>query len=372
MSSTFQIKERIANSVIHELKKVDNTISRDPLRKAVEDALSIAIAGEIKLMYKLLEEASRQGCPLTATSSLKSSIGQLENWGRVKLRRDPFPAVPGEYEIEITGTGTIPAGTAYVDDVTEFVYLLIEDVVVDGTATGTVRSVGEGVELVKEIGTTLFTQQRVLGVEDEVTITAILTEPEPAETPEEYLEKILQSFATTPRGGAKGDYIVWGLEVAGTFRIYPYTGVTPNIGNIYVQSNRTEGNPNGIPDEDIVNAVFDYLEVREPMTTGELNVYPINIREYEIEVSGLTDPAKEDLVQPALEEFFRAKFPFISGIDDIDLRTDRITKAEIMKTVFDAVRPAGIADVTVRKSALVITDDTLEQGTIGIPVVSFV
>ena len=121
MTTTAEIRERLKNAIVHELKKADSSFEEDELEKSVEDALSIALSGEFKLLYKGIEEAAKQGCPKTATSKDDSTNGQGENLGVVKLKRLPTPAVPGEYTITITGTGTVSAGTQYVDNETDFV-----------------------------------------------------------------------------------------------------------------------------------------------------------------------------------------------------------------------------------------------------------
>jgi len=173
VATTKKIIERIANGIKHEIKKVDDSFENDPSGETVEDAIATATAPSLKLLEKLSDESALQGCPLTATSRNDSSIGQLENWGRVKLLRDPFAPVPGKYTITITGTGTVLAGTQYIDDITEFVYVLQADVVCTGTGTGTVQSVGTGIELVKTVGTKLYSQKRVAGISDEVVIASV-------------------------------------------------------------------------------------------------------------------------------------------------------------------------------------------------------
>ena len=370
MSTTSEIKERIVNSIIHEIKKIDSSFEEDVLRKSVEDGLSIAIAPEIKQLERGITEAAKQGCPLTASSRNDSSNGQLENWGKIKILRDPDPAVPGEYTITITGTGTVPAGTQYVDDLTGFVYLLQAEVICVVTAVGTVKSVGNAAETTKYPGTVLYSQTTIPGIDSEAVIAAIVTAPEPAEDSEDYREKTVESFSTTPRGGAAGDYRVWGLEVEGVFKVFPYTFI-PTEGIVYIMAPRTDANPYGTADNALKAAVLNYLKLKEPMTTGELYVLSVKNPEYVVEVIGLSDVLKQPLVLPALQTYFSKKYPYIDGVDNEDLRTDRVTKADIFKVVYDAVYPAGVADITVTRSALEITDEFLPMGAIGVPSVTF-
>lgn len=370
MTTTQNRIQRILNAFVHELKKIDSTFENNPLAKSVEVAWAIAVAPEFSQIERLTIEASKQGCPLTATSEKDSSIGQAQNWGRVKLKRDPTPAVPGVYTIAITGTGTVPVGTAYIDNETEFVYLLQTAVVCAGTGTGTVKSVGTGTEVLKSVGTSLYSQNRVVGITDEVVIASVVTQPEPAEDITDYIDKTVESFSTTPRGGAAGDYRVWGEAVPGVFKIFPYT-LIPTEGMIYVMAPRTSTNPYGVADTALKAAVLTALNAKEPMTTGETYVYSVNTPQYDVEVVDLSDNTKQSLVLPALQDYFLSKYPFIDGVDSEDLRTDRVTKVDIFKKVYDAVYPAGIADVIVRRGGVVVTDEFLQQGSIGIPAVTF-
>jgi uncharacterized phage protein gp47/JayE len=258
----------------------------------------------------------------------------------------------------------------YIDDVTGFVYLLQSAVVCTGTGIGTVKSVGNGVETVKYPGTVLYAERKTTGIEDEVTITAIVEAPEPEEDKEEYREKIVESFSTTPRGGAVGDYRVWSQEVAGIFRAFPYT-LIPTEAIVYAMAARTDLDPYGIIDNAKKAEVLAYLKSKEPMTTGELYVFAMNLPQYDVDVVTLSDITKQSLVLPALQEYFSKKYPFIDGVDNEDLRTDRVTKADIFKVVYDAVYPAGVADVIVKRSGVVVTDEFLPTGSLGIPAVTF-
>lgn len=371
MSTTAQIKDRIVNAIVHELKKIDSTFENDALDKSVEEAVATALAGQFKLMEKDIELAARQGCPLTADSRTQHSNGSLENWGVVKIARQPYPAAPGQYTITITGTGTVTAGTQYIDDVTEFVYVLQADVVCAGTGTGTVKAVGEGSETVLAVGSSLFAQQKFDGIEDEVIVATVAVEPVDAEDFEDYRDVIVGSFRTTPRGGAIGDYIVWALEVEGVFKVFPYVSSVPTEGNVYIQAHQTTLNPTGVADSTLLTAVKAYLTTKEPMTTGETNVYSVIERAYVVDVVGLTDSSKESAVKTALESYFASKYPFIDGVDDETLRTDRVTLADIYSVVYGAIGTAGVYSITLTANAVPVTDEYLPAGNVGAVTVTF-
>jgi len=371
MSTTAQIKDRIVNAIVHELKKIDSTFENDALDKSVEEAVATALAGQFKLVEKDIELASKQGCPLTANSKTQHSNGSLEDWGAVKIARQPYPATPGQYTITITGTGTVPAGTQYIDDVTEFVYVLQADVICTGTGTGTVKAVGEGSETVLAVGSSIFAQQKFDGIEDEVIVATVAVEPVDAEDFEDYRNVIVGSFRTTPRGGAIGDYIVWALEVTGVFKAFPYVSSVPTEGLVYIQAPQTTLNPTGIADSTLLTAVKAYLTTKEPMTTGETNVYSVIERAYVVDVVGLTDSSKESAVKTALESYFASKYPFIDGVDDETLRTDRVTLADIYSVVYGAIGTAGVYSITLTANAVPVTDEYLPAGNVGAVTVTF-
>lgn len=371
MSTTAQIKDRIVNAIVHELKKIDSTFENDALDKSVEEAVATALAGQFKLMEKDIELVARQGCPLTADSRTQHSNGSLENWGVVKIARQPYPATPGQYTITITGTGTVTAGTQYIDDVTEFVYVLQADVVCAGTGTGTVKAVGEGSETVLAVGSSLFAQQKFDGIEDEVIVATVAVEPVNAEDFEDYRDVIVGSFRTTPRGGAIGDYIVWALEVEGVFKVFPYVSSVPTEGLVYIQAPQTTLNPTGVADITLLTAVKAYLATKEPMTTGETYVYSVIERNYDINVIGLNDSAKEPAVETALEAYFASKYPFIDGVDDETLRTDRVTLADIYSVVYGAIGTASVYSITLTANGVPTTDEYLPAGNVGSVTVTF-
>lgn len=368
MRTTKQIIASIYAGIVNELKKVMPLFKEsDPLDKTVEQGIAIAIGPELKQLERLGVETAKQGCPLTASSKRDSSIGSLEDWGYLKLNRLPDKPVGGRYSATFTGTGTASAGTQYINQETGFVYILESDVLTAGE--GTIQSVGNDGETVLSAGTELYAQQNT-GLDDIITISSILTYPEDEETTESYRADVVDAFRVTPRGGAVGDYRIWSLEISGVFKAFPYT-LVPTEGIVYIMAPRTDINPYGTVTLAKKNEVLAYLKNKEPMTTGEVFVFGMNLPEYAVEVVGLSDVTKQSLVLPALKEYFADKYPFIDGIDNEDLRTDRVTKVDIFKAVYDAVYPAGITDVIIKRSGLTITDEYLPMGSIGVPSVTF-
>lgn len=365
--TTKNIISSILSSVVNELKKVLPLFKEaDALDKTVEQGVSVAVGPEVKQLDRLGVEASKQGCPLTSSSKKDSSIGALEDWGYLYLERYPDKAVGGRYSATFTGTGGASAGTQYVEQDTGFVYILESDVVAAGE--GIVQSVGNDGETLLNIGAELFSQQNT-ELDDVITISEILTYPEDSETTENYRTDVVERVRITPHGGSKGDYILWSKKIDGIYKAFPYT--TVNKASVYLMQLRTDDNLTGVATTTQIEDVETALDSVDVMASGEIEVLSVVNRIYDIEIQGLTDTTKQSDAEEGLKDYFDAKFPFISGIDNENTRTDRVTKAEILQSIYTAIFPASFSDATIEVNGVEINDEYLPDGTIGTAAVTY-
>lgn len=369
MTATATIRERIASGLRHFLKIVDPDFrERSDVDLTVEGALSTVVAPEIKQLERFGEQCTREACPATATSKDKSDLGRGEAWGRLKLGREKYLATGGTYTIALTGAGTVDAGAMFVNPLTDLVYILQESVTAPGN--GTVKSAGTGVEVALEVGDTLASDQKFPGVDEEATVTAEVTEPIAAETFDDFMVAVRESFRATPRGGAPGDYRVWAGEVVGVYKVYPYSSWV-EIGDtrIYVQSEKTEANPSGIPEGTVVTAVETKIEEKEPMTAGSTYVSPIIGVLVDITISGLSDSAKESQIEELAKQYLYDKEPFIAALDSIEERLDHISNVELHSIIAAAILPATISSVDIRAhyAGTAYNDVYLPNGTVFVP-----
>jgi len=372
MTATATIRSRIINGLRHYLKIVFPEFrERSDVDKTVEGALATVVAPEIKQLERYGEQCTREACPATASSREKSDLGRGEDWGRLKLGRDPYAATGGEYTIALTGSGSVAAGAMFVNPLTDLVYILQATVTVPGT--GTVKSAGTGAEVALDVGDTLASDQKFSGVDQEATVSAIVTAPIAAETFEDFMSAVRDSFRATPRGGAPGDYRVWAGEVVGVYKVYPYAD-TANMGNsrVYVQCEKTADNPSGVPDSTpetvgITQDVEDILDEYEPMTSGSLYVSPILRLPAVVTVYGLSDASKEGTIETMIGEYLYAKEPFIDALDREEERIDRISRAELFSTIQAAILPATISDVSIVVNGANYNEATLPMGTVLYP-----
>ena len=365
MSTTNEIRERIFTNISDEVKEIDPTFNESVTEKNVTNAFSKAIAPEVKLIETFTRDAAKQGNPLEADSQDESDIGSLESWGLIKLNRTKDPATGGIYELTVTGNGTVPAGTQYVNQTTGFVYLVQTTVVITVSGTVTVASAGAGTEVDLEIGTELYSVQVIPGIDNPAIVATETQEPTAGETIEQYRDEILQSFRITPRGGARGDYVIWGSEVAGVRKVYPYSG--PGLGDItqYVQETKTVSNPQGEASPAIITAVDDNARDQQPMSaTLGLTTTSIIRRGYIITITNLSDVTKQTQIASIIDDYFDEKEPFLDGVDIENQRKDIISRAELMARVQNAILPATIDDLTMVVGVTPVITENLPPGEI--------
>jgi uncharacterized phage protein gp47/JayE len=361
MSTTAEIFQRIYTSIVTEIQKIDTTFNSDPLKKSVEVAISKALAPEFKLLELLNQNAAKQGNPLEAFSKEVSSIGSLESWGDVKLNRQPDPATGGTYDLTVTGNGTVTAGIQYVNQGTGFVYLVQTDTVIVGSGTVEVKSVGTGSDVALDVATELFSQTTITGIDNPATVASETTAPTAGETVEEYREDIIQAFRNTPRGGARGDYVVWADEVAGVLKGYPYTGGGLNQMTVYVQS---IADPQGVTSQALLDDVQDYVESVQPATAGALTVISTIPREYDVEITNITATGLDATIQAAIDSYFEDKRPFLDGIDLESERADRIVNSEVFAVVQNAILPASFDNLQISYNSVDVPFENLPDGNI--------
>lgn len=372
MTTTAEIQQRLAESLKYELKKVLPDLDPAVRDKTVETALATALAPHIKLLEKAVNIAALQGNPVTAASEVDQPGGQLENWGRLsKLGRARNAAIPGEYQLFLNAEQghDLPVGALFQDPNTGFVYVAVYV----GRSTGasynvvTVRSVGVGSDVEASLGTVLTLQTEYEGIASEGTINHVSQQPQPIESVEDYREEVLRSFAIIPRGGAVGDYVYWGLQIEGVHRVFPYIDSVYN-GSVYIQGILSDEAPVvGNITLQTISDVVDSYKANQPIGTGEVMVYPVQQRDYTVNVTGLTGQLTKAQaaarIKPVLKAYCQSKYPYVSGIEDIADRHDRILLPEIMVLIYNVLAPeAGISGVELSVGDQSVFDEYLPEG----------
>lgn len=361
MSTTLEIKNRIVTNIVAEVQAIDPSFQTDPLKKSVENAVAAALAPEFKLIEILNKIVARQGNPLQCDSIEDSAFGTLEAWARIKLDRGKNQATGGTYDLTVTGNGTVSAGVQYVNQVTGFVYLVQADTVITGSGTVEVKSVGTGSDVSLDVGTELFSVRTITGIDNPATVASETTAPTDGESNEELKDTVVQAFRITPRGGARGDYVVWSDEVAGVRQGYPYSGNALNHVTLYIQS---ESDPQGVTPSALLTAVETYINGVDPMTAGTLVVISTIPREYNVEVVNLSDASKQTTIETIIDNYFINKRPFVDGVDLQSERKDKIINSEVYAAVQNAILPATFDSLQLSYSGSDVDFEFLPEGTI--------
>ncbi|HYG50089.1 MAG TPA: baseplate J/gp47 family protein, partial [Flavobacteriales bacterium] len=236
-------------------------------------ALVAVQAGKLKEFYLAVANTQKNIFPDTADP--ESLGGTLERFGRVKLGRNPFPAVAAKYQVTITGSNgvVIPALTQWKSDDDALspgiVFTLDNPFTMPGTS-GTIqlRSLTPGLEGKLNISDKLTITAPIANIDSKVTVQSEITAPQAAETTEEYRTAILNSYRLEPQGGAGGDYRIWAADAQGVKTVYPYakSGATGEI-DLYVEAKIADSiDQKGTPSNAMLTAVKGVVEFNPDIT----------------------------------------------------------------------------------------------------------
>lgn len=329
------------------------------LGPAFENALIDGLAGKLWIYYLSLSDVQKN--IFADLADPESMGGTLERFGRVKLGRSPFPAVAGEYTVQISGiTGAvIPASTTFKSDDDSLnpgmLFILDEEFVLDGINIITIRATEPGIESKLSIGDTLTFTSPIALVDTDTSSVEVLTEsnePQAAEDIEEYREKVVEAFQLEPQGGAGADYRLWAADVQGVEQSYPYVVAgNSNQINLFVEavlSDSTDGK--GTPSSAMLDEVEAAVENptterpgRKPLGVFQVNYLPIVVKEIVIDIAdyvGLTTDIQNLILAAVTDALFKVR-PFIGSIDVVDKKND-IFDTNMIVALIMAAKPGSV------------------------------
>lgn len=361
------------------------------LPKSFIRVLSKTLAGIFIILYKSAGWIFLQMFVSTASFSDITiggkKINPLKEWGRLVGVGDPIPATQAELTLLVTVNSigeTLFAGTQFTSTLNGVVYITEQNytlsanptsVNVIATTSGTVGNleVSDVLTLVNTLGI----------IENDASITAVVTTAADAETEENYRRRVRERFQLQPQGGAYADYRIWASDVAGVYQTYIYAGDPPGNVLIYVA-----GDPDlyidRVADSALLLAVADAIEY-DP-DTGEANRRPIgavidpdgdgtyaNITSisnvtFDIEITSLDvdseveDDVKEDIYN-ALDEYMMEREPFIEGLS-IPPKKGTVTQANVIGIINDIVQAQSGTFLTaiVSINSVISTNYSLLEG----------
>lgn len=351
------------------------------LGKVYLRAYSLAYAGKLKLLYLVLGQIQKNIAPDLCDEQT------LLRYGLIKLNRPPYPAVEGQYDVQVTGDvgATIPALTLYKSDDDSFnpgvLYQLDQAYqLTQSPDTITIRCLvgGEGGKLLPN--DTLTSTTPIALVSSNATVTAESVQPIDAELIDDYRAAVVLAFRLEPKGGSDADYILWSLDAAGVKTVYPYakTGEGSAV-IVYVEAklaDSTDGQ--GTPTQaimDDVEAVINFNpdisltlpeRGRRP-TDVRLYIEPVTVKQIVISIAnfqGLTIQIQTDITN-ALTDYLVNIRPFIAGANPISSKNDIIASNGIIQTISNTVPGANYGAVTFTVDGVAVADYTFILGNIG-------
>lgn len=359
--------------------------------KVFLNAVVLVQAAKLKIYYLLLGKVQKN--IFVDTADPERQGGTLERFGRVKLGRDPFPPIAGQYVVEVTGTigAVIAAGTIFKsnDDSVNPGKLFILDTEFEletETDEITVRALQAGVDSQMEAGEFMTATAPILNVETTVEVVSESVEPFAGEDIEEYRLAVIESFRLEPNGGSAGDYRIWASDATGVRKVYPYaTPAEVNQVDLYVEatvadSDDGKGTPSGTPGQSPTGLLADVKAVvefdpdtsktiedraRKPLTVI-VNYLPITPLNVDITITNFQDltTEKETLIAAALAELVFDIRPFVAAADVVEEKNDILDQNKIANAILNAVPGAIFNSPTLEVDSVIVTTYTFENGDI--------
>ncbi len=370
--------QQIYASVLADLEAEMN-VTIPVFGKSFLRALAAVQSAKLWLSYKAL--ANVQKNTFADTADPEAIGGTLERYGRVKLGRNPFPAVAGQYTVQVVGTigSVIPAQTTFKSDDSSLnpgkLFVLDTAFTLDGTDIITLRALESGMDSKLSISDTLTVTAPIALVNAVVTVLTESIEPQAPEEIEEYRQKIIESFQLEPQGGAGADFRLWAGEVQGVNQSYPYaaSGLVGEI-NLYIEATIADSTDGyGTPSTALLDAVEENIEVptvdlpaRKPLSVFDVNYLPVSPLAVDIDIASFDDLTVdiETLIENAITSKLELVRPFVDSIDVLANKNDIFDVNNIISTILEA-RPGSIfGAVTLTVDGNVVNTFTFANGDI--------
>lgn len=326
-------------------------------------AMAAVQAAKLKVYYLAIGNLQKNIFIDTAES--ESIGGTLERFGRIKLGRNPFPATPGSYTVQLTGTtgAVVAAQTTFKsnDDSLSPGKLFILDVeyTLNGTNIITLRALEGGLDSKLSIGDELTSTVPIANVNSLVTVLTESIEPRSAESLENYRLVGINAYQLEPQGGAPSDYRIWAADAQGVRRVYPYpkSGFANEI-NLFVEAtiaDSTDGK--GTPSAGLLDDVEEVVELdpdttkpindrgRRPLGVFQVHYLAVTIKEIDIVITGYVGitVAIQGIIFDAVKAALDDMRPFVSGADVLSERNDTVSINKLIFIIQNA-QPTGFFD----------------------------
>jgi uncharacterized phage protein gp47/JayE len=370
-----QLQSQIENDIRTELGITKTWVGKVMLR-----VLALVQAAKLKIFYLHVAQVQKNIFVDTATDEFTG--GTLQRFGRVKLGRDPYPAVAGEYTLTVTGTsgGIILKGQTFKSSLgstsPDKLFTVKETVtLVSSSGQIEVKALESGTISVLQASDELESTAPIANVNSLAVVSTVDVTAVEAENLEDYRELVIQSFQLEPQGGAATDYRIWATDATGVRTVYPYTkdGAIYTV-QVFVEAlpeNSTPGFPEGTPPASMLTDVEEVIEL-DPDTTKPINergrrplqavveVLPVVPVATTITISDLSDKSAPVItaIESAIEDLFYTIRPYIPGADGT-IRKDTLYISALIAAIFDAIDESiSFSNVTITISSTVYSQYT--------------
>lgn len=330
--------------------------------------LAIVQAGVIKMCYLYLGAVQKNIFVDNADS--EANGGTLERWGRIKLGRNPYPPIAGQYTIAITGTtgGIIKANQTFIsnDDALNpgILYILDNDhTLVSSNDSITVRALTPGIAGKLNANDGLTATSPIALVDSAASVLSEAIQPLDGEDLETYRNEVVQSFRLEAQGGSSCDYRLWSQDAQGVKNSYPYTksGAVNEI-NLYIEAILTDSTDGkGTPTATILNGVTTVINQNPDTSLDTLfrgrrpandivNVLPINVRQVDIIIDSFQnlDADTSSAILSQITSFVNTVRPFVAAIDALTDKNDLIDSNNIISQILTAKPGSVFGSVTIK------------------------
>lgn len=325
-------------------------------------ALAMVQAGKLKIYYYAIANLQKNLAPDTADPEALG--GTLERYGRIKLNRNPFPAAPGQYQIQVTGLvgAVISASQTFKsnDDSLNPGALFILDnsyTLVANPDSIVVRALTPGLDSKLLVGDGLTSTSPIANVNSDAVVLVETVPPLAAEDTEAYRSKTLDAYRLEPEGGAASDYRLWAEDAQGVQQVYAYAkaGFSGEV-NLYVEATIADSiDGKGTPSNFILDAVEAVVELdpdttkpindrgRRPLGAFQIHYLPVSPKTIDIQITGFVGITADiqTLIATAIKSFLDDVRPFVAGADVLENKNDIFGINQIISIIL-SVRPGSV------------------------------
>jgi hypothetical protein len=358
---TIPTYQQLYASILQRLESEFDAVI-NPVGKAELRAQAAVQAGTLKDQYLAIAQTQKNIFVDTCDEET------LIRFGLIKINRQPFAAVAGQYDVTITGSNgaIIPAQSIFKSDDSSLnpgiLYILDNAFTMTGTTnTITVRSLTLGIESKMQIGDTMTATAPIPLVNSIVTVSAETIQPLAAETIEAYRSIVINAFRLEAQGGAATDYRIWSADAQGVKTVYPYarSGYPSEI-NLFIEANISDSiDGKGTPSQGIIDEVEEVVNF-DPDTSLPQNergrrplqvivnyepITPITIVITINSFQGLTPSIQAQLLT-AFETSIDLIRPFVAAADSIADKNDILDTNRLSNIIYTAIPGSVYGPVT--------------------------